>query len=155
MSRHWYHIYTYARETLRKGLHTHEERLPNGPVLPSAQGSSLNLMGKVSKTRPLSKMKAGKTWKQTTTIVLYRLAHRLVYALWSIWLVHPLPKNPWLLRRLSSPPLNLHFYIIVSEYGKDGADTEIVLLKRKGKIDVRSTSVADFIRENILKQKSY
>ena len=155
MSRHWYHIYTYARETLRKGLHTHEERLPNGPVPPSAQGSSLNLMGKVSKTRPLSKMKAGKTWKQTTTIVLYRLAHRLVYALWSIWLVHPLPKNPWLLRRLSSPPLNLHFYIIVSEYGKDGADTEIVLLKSKGKIDVRSTSVADFIRENILKQKSY
>ena len=53
------------------------------------------------------------------------------------------------------PPLNLHFYIVVSEYGKDGADTEIVLLKRKGKIDVRSTSVADFIRENILKQKSY
>ena len=46
---------------LRMGLHTHEERLPNGPVLPSAQGSSLNLMGKVSKTRPLSKMKAGKT----------------------------------------------------------------------------------------------
>ena len=53
------------------------------------------------------------------------------------------------------PPLNLHFYIVVSEYGKDGADAEIVLLKRKGKIDVRSTSVADFIRENILKQKSY
>lgn len=70
MSRHWCHIYTYARETLPKGLHTHEERLSNGPVLPSAQGSSLNLMGKVSKTRPLSKMKAGKTWKQTTTIVL-------------------------------------------------------------------------------------
>lgn len=46
-------------------------------------------------------------------------------------------------------------YIVVSEYGKDGADEEIVLLKRKGKIDVRSTSVADFIRENILKQKSY
>ena len=52
-------------------------------------------------------------------------------------------------------PLILHFYIVVSEYGKDGADAEIVLLKRKGKIDVRSTSVADFIRENILKQKSY
>lgn len=51
--------------------------------------------------------------------------------------------------------LILHFYIVVSEYGKDGADAEIVLLKRKGKIDVRSTSVADFIRENILKQKSY
>ena len=34
---------------------------------------------------------------------------------------------------------------------EDGADAEIVLLKRKGKIDVRSTSVADFIRENILK----
>ena len=29
------------------------------------------------------------------------------------------------------------------------------MLKRKGKIDVRSISVADFIRENILKQKSY
>ena len=53
------------------------------------------------------------------------------------------------------PPLILHFYIVVSEYGKDGADAEIVLLKRKGKIDVRSTSVADFIWENILKQKSY
>ena len=53
------------------------------------------------------------------------------------------------------PPLILHFYIVVSEYGKDGADAEIVLLKRKGKIDVRSISVADFIRENILKQKSY
>lgn len=53
------------------------------------------------------------------------------------------------------PPLILHFYIVVSEYGKDGADAEIVLLKRKGKIDVRSTPVADFIRENILKQKSY
>ena len=53
------------------------------------------------------------------------------------------------------PPLILHFYIVVSEYGMDGADAEIVLLKRKGKIDVRSTSVADFIRENILKQKSY
>lgn len=52
-------------------------------------------------------------------------------------------------------PLILHFYIVVSEYGKDGADAEIVLLKRKGKIDVRSTPVADFIRENILKQKSY
>ena len=52
-------------------------------------------------------------------------------------------------------PLILHFYIVVSEYGKDGADAEIVLLKRKGKIDVRSTSVADFIWENILKQKSY
>lgn len=51
--------------------------------------------------------------------------------------------------------LILHFYIVVSEYGKDSADAEIVLLKRKGKIDVRSTSVADFIRENILKQKSY
>lgn len=91
---------------LRMGLHTHEERLPNGPVLPSAQGSSLNLMGKVSKTRPLSKMKAGKTWKQTTTIVLYRLAHRLANALRCFWLVRPLPKNPWLLRRLSSPPLD-------------------------------------------------
>lgn len=53
------------------------------------------------------------------------------------------------------PPLILHFYIVVSEYGKDGADAEIVLLKRKGKIDVRSTSVVDFIRKNILKQKSY
>ena len=52
-------------------------------------------------------------------------------------------------------PLILHFYIVVSEIGKDGAVAEIVLLKRKGKIDVRSTSVADFIRENILKQKSY
>ena len=81
--------------------------------------------------------------------------HRLVYALRSIWLVHPLPKNPWLLADYPPPPLILHFYIVVSEYGKDGADAEIVLLKRKGKIDVRSTSVADFIRENILKQKSY
>ena len=53
------------------------------------------------------------------------------------------------------PPLILHFYIVVSEYGKDGADAEIILLKRKGKIDVHSTSVADFIRENILKQKPY
>ena len=53
------------------------------------------------------------------------------------------------------PPLILHFYIVLNEYGKDGADAEIVLLKRKGKIDVRSISVADFIRENILKQKSY
>ena len=55
----------------------------------------------------------------------------------------------------SPPPLILHFYIVVSEYGKDGADAEIVLLKRKDKIDVRFTSVADFIWENILKQKSY
>lgn len=63
------YIYVRARN-VAEGIDTHEERLPNGPVLPSAQGSSLNLMGKVSKTRPLSKMKAGKTWKQTTTIVL-------------------------------------------------------------------------------------
>ena len=81
--------------------------------------------------------------------------HRLDHTLWCFWLVRPLPKNPWLLRRLSSPPLILHFYIVLNEYGKDGADAEIVLLKRKGKIDVRSISVADFIRENILKQKSY
>ena len=79
----------------------------------------------------------------------HRHDHRLAHALRCFWLVRPLPKNHWLLRRLSSP-LILHFYIVVSEYGKDGADAEIVLLKSKGKIDVRSTSVADFIRENIL-----
>ena len=84
----------------------------------------------------------------------HRHDHRLAHTLRCFWLVRPLPKNPRLLRRLS-PPLILHFYIVVSEYGKDSADAEIVLLKRKGKIDVRSTSVADFIRENILKQKSY
>ena len=48
-------------------------------------------------------------------------------------------------------PLILHFYIVVSEYGMDGADAEIVLLKRKGKIDVHSTSVPDFIRVKNLK----